>query len=105
HLGPNDLPVWQFDGWFERYNGEEMGGIYFYNDWRARTPWGHKNRPDYGRPEGRKVIRDSAMMWLEEDRVDGLRFDATSFIRDVYGRASDPPGDASNLGGWGRERL
>jgi 1,4-alpha-glucan branching enzyme len=32
HLGPNDLSIWQFDGWFERWNGEDMGGIYFYND-------------------------------------------------------------------------
>ena len=35
HLGPSDLDLWQFDGWSE--NGR--GGIYFYNDQRAVTPW------------------------------------------------------------------
>lgn len=35
HFGPGDLDLWQFDGW--SVNGG--GGIYFYNDWRAQTPW------------------------------------------------------------------
>jgi 1,4-alpha-glucan branching enzyme len=86
HLGPNDLAVWQFDGWFQRWNGEDMGGIYFYNDWRAYTDWGRKNRPDYGRPEVRAFLRDNAMLWLEEYQVDGLRFDMTCWIRNVYAR-------------------
>ncbi|HEY7768345.1 alpha-amylase family glycosyl hydrolase, partial [Longimicrobium sp.] len=68
HFGPNDLSIWQFDGWFEHWNGGEMGGIYFYNDWRAHTPWGEKNRPDYGRGEVRSFICDNALMWLEEYR-------------------------------------
>lgn len=105
HLGPNDLSVWQFDGWFNRYNGDDMGGIYFYNDWRADTPWGHKNRPDYGRPEVRKFIRDSALQWIEEFRIDGLRFDMTVFIRNVRGHNDDPLDDANNLGGWGWNLL
>ena len=42
HFGPSDLDLWQFDGWSE--NGR--GGIYFYNDDRALTPWG-ETRPDY----------------------------------------------------------
>ncbi|MET3128052.1 1,4-alpha-glucan branching enzyme [Arcicella rosea] len=78
HFGPTDMDLWQFDGWQE--NG--MGGIYFYNDWRANTPWGD-TRPDYGRPEVRQYIRDNAMMWLEEFRVDGLRMDMTPYIRNV----------------------
>jgi 1,4-alpha-glucan branching enzyme len=104
HLGPNDLSIWQFDGWCESYQGEEMGGIYFYNDWRARTPWGHKNRPDYGRPEVRQFLLDNAMMWLEEFRADGLRFDATNYIRNVDGRDAvfDDP---ANLDGWGWNLL
>lgn len=105
HFGPNDLSIWQFDGWFERWNGEEMGGIYFYNDWRARTPWGHKNRPDFGRSEVRQFIRDNALMWLEEFRVDGLRFDATSYIRNVDGGDGDPLDDPKNLGGSGWNLL
>ncbi len=86
HFGPSDLDLWQFDGWSE--NG--MGGIYFYNDWRANTPWGD-TRPDYGREEVRQYIRDNALMWLQDYHVDGLRFDATAYIRNVKG--NDNPGD------------
>jgi 1,4-alpha-glucan branching enzyme len=86
HFGPGDLDLWQFDGWSEN----DGGGIYFYNDWKAETPWGH-NRPDYGRPEVRQYIRDNALMWLQEYRVDGLRADAIAFIRNVKGEEN--PGD------------
>jgi 1,4-alpha-glucan branching enzyme len=80
HFGPDDLDLWQYDGWSEN----NKGGIYFYNDHRAWTPWGD-NRPDYGRGEVREYIRNNAMMWLEEFRVDGLRFDSTLFIRNTVG--------------------
>ena len=78
HLGPGDLDLWRFDGWAEG----EWGGIYFYNDERAVTPWGN-TRPDYGRGEVRAFLRDSALTWLEECRADGLRFDSTLYIRTV----------------------
>ena len=78
HLGPGDLDLWRFDGWSEA----EWGGIYFYNDERAVTPWGN-TRPDYGRGEVRSFLRDSALTWLEEFRADGLRFDSTLYIRTV----------------------
>ncbi|MBC8116842.1 MAG: alpha amylase C-terminal domain-containing protein [Candidatus Saccharimonas sp.] len=87
HFGPSDLDLWQFDGWSENGNG----GIYFYGDWRAETPWG-ATRPDYGRKEVRQFIRDNALMWLEEYHVDGLRFDMTLFMRNVRGDG-DPGGD------------
>ena len=87
HLGPSDLDLWRFDGWAE----DGGGGIYFYNDERATTPWG-ATRPDYGRSEVRSMLRDSALTWLEEFRCDGLRFDATVFIRAVHGL----PGDAAS---------
>lgn len=86
HFGPSDLDLWQFDGWEQ--NG--MGGIYFYNDWKAKTPWGD-TRPDYGRGEVRQFIHDNAMMWLEDYHVDGLRYDMTLFIRNVKGTGN--PGD------------
>jgi 1,4-alpha-glucan branching enzyme len=85
HLGPSDLDLWRFDGWHE----DDGGGIYFYNDARALTPWG-ATRPDYGRGEVRTFLRDSAMCWLEEFRCDGLRFDSTVHIRTVNGDLSDP---------------
>ncbi|GAB2793224.1 1,4-alpha-glucan branching enzyme [Hymenobacter luteus] len=92
HFGPGDLDLWQFDGWSEN----DGGGIYFYNDWRAETPWGH-NRPDYGRDAVRRYIRDNALMWLEEYRVDGLRCDAIAHIRNVDG-TSDASRDLPE--GW-----
>ncbi len=94
HFGPQDLDLWQFDGWQE----DGKGGIYFYNDWRSTTPWAD-TRPDYGRPEVRQYIRDNALMWLEEYQVDGLRWDATSYIRNVQGHDEDPGSDIPE--GWG----
>ncbi len=76
HFGPSDIDLWRFDGWGE----DEGGGIYFYNDHRADTPWGH-TRPDYGREEVRRYIRDNALMWLTSFRADGLRWDGTVFVR------------------------
>lgn len=93
HFGPSDLDIWQFDGWSEN----DKGGIYFYNDWRCQTPWG-ETRPEYGREEVRQYIRDNAMMWLEEYQVDGLRWDMTAYIRNVYGHDNDPEHDIPE--GW-----
>lgn len=94
HFGPQDLDLWQFDGWQQ----DGKGGIYFYNDWRSTTPWAD-TRPDYGREEVRQYIRDNAWMWIEEYHVDGLRWDATSYIRNVQGHDGDPGSDISE--GWG----
>ena len=102
HFGPGDLGLWQFDGW----NENDGGGIYFYNDWRANTPWGD-NRPDYGRPEVRQYIRDNALMWLQEYRCDGLRADAIAFIRNVKGE-EDPTADlpdGESLMRWINEEI
>ncbi|MFV8282644.1 alpha-amylase family glycosyl hydrolase [Christiangramia marina] len=76
HFGPSDMDLWQFDGWSQN----DKGGIYFYNDHRSETPWGD-TRPDYGREEVRQYLRDNALMWIEKYRCDGLRMDATSYIR------------------------
>ena len=93
HFGPGDLDLWRFDGWSE--NGG--GGIYFYNDGRVNTPWGD-TRPDYGRTAVRQYLRDNALMWLDEYRVDGLRWDATAFIRNIYGHNNSPATDLPD--GW-----
>jgi 1,4-alpha-glucan branching enzyme len=93
HLGPSDLGLWQYDGWSK----DGKGGIYFYNDDRSNTPWGENNRPDYGRAEVRQYLRDNALSWLLDYRTDGLRWDATAYIRNVYGG-----GDAAHdlVDGW-----
>ncbi|MDZ4200828.1 MAG: alpha-amylase family glycosyl hydrolase [Gallionella sp.] len=93
HFGPSDLDLWQFDGWSE--NGK--GGIYFYNDRRAQTPWG-ETRPDYGRGEVRQYLRNNAMMWFDEYHVDGLRWDMTIYIESIDGNGSDPANEIPE--GW-----
>ncbi|GAB2475623.1 alpha-amylase family glycosyl hydrolase [Luteococcus sediminum] len=98
HFGPSDLDLWQFDGWSE--NG--LGGIYFYNDWRSQTPWGD-SRPDYGRQEVRRFIRDNAMMWLEQYHADGLRWDMTAYIRSKDASTNDIPEGFELMGEVNRE--
>jgi 1,4-alpha-glucan branching enzyme len=93
HLGPSDLDIWQFDGWAE----SGKGGIYFYEDERSTTPWGD-TRPDYGRSEVRAFLRDSAIQWLDEFRVDGLRWDATAWISSIYGGGNGAPDRIAD--GW-----
>jgi 1,4-alpha-glucan branching enzyme len=84
HYGPNDLPHTCF-------NGDCMGanGQYFYTDGRKSTPWGD-TRPDYGRPEVRAYIRDSMMSLLHAYHGDGLRWDATKYMRTVNGTGDIP---------------
>jgi 1,4-alpha-glucan branching enzyme len=94
HFGPSDLDLWDFDGWHAE-GGD--GGIYFYNEpWRRETPWGP--RPDYGRAEVRRFIRDNAVRWIDSRGADGLRWDMTAFIRNLNGRNNDPAGDIAD--GW-----
>ncbi len=93
HLGPSDLDLWQFDGWQEN----DKGGIFFYNDERAKTPWGD-TRPDYGREEVRQYLRDNAIMWIDEFHVDALRFDSVINIRNAQGKNDDPANDLPD--GW-----
>ncbi|KAK3614323.1 hypothetical protein LTR56_027326 [Elasticomyces elasticus] len=92
HFGPKDTDLWQFDGW----EMDGAGGIYFYNDWRRKTPWGE--RPDYGRQEVRDYILENAVSWLEEYRCEGLRMDSTIYIRNVYGHNNDVGSDIPD--GW-----
>jgi 1,4-alpha-glucan branching enzyme len=93
HLGPDNLDLWQFDGWHQ----DDKGGIYFYNDWRAETPWGN-TRPDFGRPEVRQYFLDNVRLWMHDCRVDGLRADSTIFIRNAKGYNNDPATDLPE--GW-----
>ena len=93
HLGPSDLDLWRFDGWYEG----EGGGIYFYNDdWKSSTPWGN-TRPDYGRAEVRQYLIDNARMWVASYHVDGLRLDSTISIRNAHSTMG-PNGDLAE--GW-----
>jgi 1,4-alpha-glucan branching enzyme len=93
HFGPDQLDMWQFDGWSQF----GKGGIYFYNDWRSTTPWG-ETRPDFGRGEVRRFIRDNALFWLNEYHMDGLRFDSVVNIRNAHGDGNNPGADIPE--GW-----
>lgn len=86
HIGPTDMDMWQFDGWSQN----SLGGVFFYNDYRAITPWGN-TRPDFGRGEVRTFLRDNALMWLNEFRMDGLRVDGTKYIRRTDQNGTDIP--------------
>jgi 1,4-alpha-glucan branching enzyme len=86
HFGPSDLDLWRFDGWSEG----DKGGVYFYQDERSSTPWG-ETRPDYGRQDVREFIRDNVLQWLDEFRVDGLRWDATAWISSISGAGHGAP--------------
>lgn len=94
HFGPSDLDLWEFDGWHAEHG---QGGIYFYNDWRGETRWGH-TRPDYGRAEVRRFIRDNAVRWIDSRGADGLRWDMTVYIRNFHGKNNDPGSDCHD--GW-----
>lgn len=91
HYGPDDLPLWQFDG---PGRGENGAGIYFYGDnKRGSTPWGP--RPDFGRREVAQFIEDQVRMWFDEYRIDGLRWDSTVNIRAIEdGTVANPEGEA-----------
>ena len=81
HIGPNDMDLWQYDG----AESNDSGGIYFYSDDRAHTPWGD-TRPDFNEPNVRDWIRDNVTHWLGTFRMDGIRMDGTKYVR-----MSDPP--------------
>ncbi len=86
HFGPNDLDLWQYDGWSQNAGG----GIYFFQDARAVTPWGN-TRPDYTRNEVRGYLRDNVLAWLDDYRLDGHRMDGTKYIRKVDQFGPDIP--------------
>ena len=80
-----------------RRRGPRLGGPdLFLRDavaWRWPSqagPPGHSwgSRPDHGRLEVRQFIRDNAIAWVQDYRVDGLRFDATAYVRSIDGSGS-----------------
>ena len=46
----------------------------------------------------RQFIRDNAINWLEDYRIDGLRWDATVYIRSVHGDGGEEGGPLPD--GW-----
>ena len=67
------------DNWYWNYDGDAEGndgGIYFA---AQNTPWG--SAPDWTRNEVRDYIEHNCKYWLREFHLDGLRWDATSEIK------------------------
>ena len=77
HLGPTDLDLWRFDGWRKG----RWGGIYFYNDRRAETPWG-PTRPNCDRKDVRGFLRDSAETESLRDLVSSI-FETNLSLNDM----------------------
>ena len=75
HLGPSDLGIWRLDGWSQG----DWGGVYFYNDDRGATPW--RIRVPTLVETKCKYLVESAMYFLNEVHIDGLRVDGTAWIR------------------------
>jgi 1,4-alpha-glucan branching enzyme len=67
------------------FDGDCLGasGAWFYTDARRTTPWGP--RPDFSRADVRRFIVENALLWLDEYRSDGLRWDSVSNIRQANG--------------------
>lgn len=88
HYGPENLDLIQFDGTGNASNG----GIYFYDgNGIGITPWGP--RPRFEEPMVRRFILDNVLMWLDEYRMDGFRWDSTINIRAYNdGRSPIPEG-------------
>ena len=70
HHGTSDDVIWNY-----------LNHQIYYDDPPINTPWGPQ--PDFDRSEVREYLYQSLLMYLEEYRVDGFRFDATSFM-DIY---------------------
>lgn len=80
HYGPDDLDMWNFDGWAGS-NSLGGGGIYFFetNVNLQITPWGN-TRPNFSSNQVCSFIQDNTTMWLSEDHVDGFRWDSAYTI-------------------------
>jgi 1,4-alpha-glucan branching enzyme len=70
HAGPGDNVLWEFDGYVNE------GGIYF--EGGMMTDWGRG--PAWWKREVRDFFYQTARMFFEDYRADGLRFDVTTQI-------------------------
>lgn len=61
--------LWNFDG---------PANSYFYSDEREWTPWG--SRPNYDLEGVSMYVLENAAMWLDDYKVDGLRWDSPQNI-------------------------
>jgi len=67
HFAYDDNFLWNYDG-----------TQIYYDDEVVTTPWG--DQADFDREGVRDYFADSALLWLDEYRLDGFRMDATSYM-------------------------
>ncbi|MBN2566424.1 MAG: alpha amylase C-terminal domain-containing protein, partial [Candidatus Eisenbacteria bacterium] len=67
HFSFSDNFLWYYDGTQT-----------YFDDPAVETPWG--SQADFDRSPVRDYFLDSALMWLDEFRMDGFRMDATDFM-------------------------
>lgn len=67
HFTTNDNWMWNYDGSQQYFDSPAID-----------TPWGAQ--ADFDRAEVRDYFVHSALMWLEEYRLDGFRMDATAYM-------------------------
>ncbi|MFH1747935.1 MAG: alpha amylase C-terminal domain-containing protein [Planctomycetota bacterium] len=72
HHGPGDDITWDY-----------VGSQCYYDSTPPQTPWGPQM--DFDRLEVREYYLHSMLLWLEEYRVDGFRFDGTDFMNTYQG--------------------
>ena len=79
HYGPDDLDMWNFDGWTG--GGTIGGGIFFFesNPDLQITPYGDA-RPNFGSQQVSSFVQDNFTMWLDECHVDGFRWDTPGLM-------------------------
>jgi 1,4-alpha-glucan branching enzyme len=80
HYGPDDLEMWNFDG-FAGNNSIGGGGIYFYENYTPLqvTPYG-ATRPNFSSNQVCSFIQDNFTLWLNECHVDGFRWDTPNLM-------------------------
>ncbi len=85
HYGPDDLDMWDFDG----YAGGGLGGGIYFNQSNTNlqvTPYGF-TRPNFNSIQVSNFVQDNFTMWLSECHVDGFRWDTPNLMMnaDNYG--------------------
>jgi 1,4-alpha-glucan branching enzyme len=80
--------VWNHFSFTDNYLWNYDGSQIYFDTPAVATPWG--DQADFDEAEVADYFADSALLWLEEYRVDGFRMDATDYM-------NQPPQDAA---GW-----
>ena len=83
HYGPNELDMWNFDGFV---GGGLGGGIYFNqsNTNEQATTYGN-TRPNFAQLQVSNYVMDNFTMWLSEYHVDGFRWDTPNLMMNASG--------------------